>query len=119
MEEIKVGEYVRTKKQGICKIDHINEKAPVNKYWVNPDCDGWCTCVKTTNILKHSFNIIDLIEVGDYVNGVEVIETYLFGEQKRLVMLSDMEYGYGNEMFEEHIKTILTKESYKDNCYEV
>lgn len=110
MEEIKVGEYVRTKKQGICKIDHINEKAPVNKYWVNPDYDGWCTCLKTTAIVKHSFNIIDLIEVGDTVNKKIVVEKNENGD----LLLSD-----GYWYYEHDIKTIITKEQMKSIEYEV
>lgn len=53
------------------------------------------------------------------MNGVEVIDKYKFGEQQRLVMAETMEYGYENEMLEEHIKTILTKELFEANCYKV
>ena len=53
------------------------------------------------------------------MNGVEVIDKYMFGEQQRLVMIQTMEYGYDNEMLEEHIKTIVTKEQFKSIEYEV
>ena len=54
MEEIKVGEYARTKGGCIFKV---------TEYWLN-ECKA-----DRANILKHSPNIIDLIEEGDYVNG--------------------------------------------------
>ena len=56
-DEIKVGEYVRTKKDGICKLLNIE-----NDYM-------WCGYVdkpfwlRKDNIVKHSKNVIDLIEV--------------------------------------------------------
>ena len=109
MEEIKVGEYIKTKRQVICKIDHINKNAPINRYWVNPDCDGWCNCVKTTDVLKHSFNLMDLIEVGDYVNGEKVINTWSG---------SRIETQRSN-FDEEDIKTILTKEQYEKHCCKI
>ena len=65
------------------------------------------------NIAKASFNIIDLIEVGDYVNGGKV---------------SRIENGYivineiwsGRELIEsKDIKTILTKKQFENNCYKV
>ena len=67
-------------------------------------------------IVKHSKNLIDLIEVGDYINGFLVldIDTVLkTGEGKAL----DIEYG--NYIFDDEVKTILTKERYMANCYKV
>lgn len=127
MEEIKVGEYIKTKRQGICKIDHINENAPINKYWVNPDCDGWCNCVKTTDVLKHSFNLIDLIEAGDIIEiekeKYEVIydESYeklgiLIPSRNQLaVRHSSLEF-----IFQQY-KTIkiLAKEQYEKHCCKI
>lgn len=69
MDDIKVGEYVRTKKYGIKKIEHlaVNPNITVNKYryYIGLDKDGdRCYGVlKTTDIIKHSPNIIELIEV--------------------------------------------------------
>lgn len=66
--------------------------------------------------LKSSYNIIDLIEVGDYVNGVEIIgkEFDNFDEEY-------LQCGFGDYViftFEfKDIKTILTKEVFKANEY--
>ena len=73
------------------------------------------------DILKASYNIIDLIEVGDYVNGDKVIriETSSYPEDKNVKIIvccgDDDYYLYYNE----DIKTILTKEQYENNCYKV
>ena len=120
MEEIKVGEYVRSLINGqINKVSEIRDllEEPNVKYYKFDAFRGFCST--EIDSVKHSFNIIDLIEVGDYVNGVEVIDKYKFGEQQRLVMIQTMEYGYENEMLEEHIKSIVTKEQFKNVMYEV
>lgn len=122
--EINIGEFIRTKNKGICKIHHINEKATVNKYWVNPDYDDWCTVVKTNEIVKHSPNIIDLIEVGDYVNGIYVDEfddvegnLYLgFAIYDDALMDCVTEF---RPLETVEIKTIVTKEQFKNVMYEV
>ena len=75
LEEIKVGEYVRTTNKGIRQIAMIDNHKTVNKYlyYIGEDFEGKSYAyIKTTEILKHSFNLIDLVEVGDYVNGHRV-----------------------------------------------
>ena len=68
------------------------------------------------DILKSSKNIIDLIEVGDYVNGLLVTRIFIDEEtNKKYINL----YGSVSEWEEEDIKTILTKEQYENNCYKV
>ena len=65
---MKVGEYVRTKYQGIKKIDKIFENATIYKYGYEFD-DYEYETIRTDEIIKSSPNIIDLIEVGDIVTG--------------------------------------------------
>lgn len=64
--EIKVGEYVRAKDGYIGKVkDIICKGYPIKKlegYIVLDDEDG---TILNPEEVKHSFNIIDLIEVGD------------------------------------------------------
>lgn len=101
MEEIKVGDYVRTRSG---KIDIFKEKdenylfarCEKNTYWL-PD------------IVNHSEKITDLIEVGDYVNGNRVYKItraciYCMGKavENKLTI---------------HIKTILTHEQFEQNSY--
>lgn len=58
--------------------------------------------------LKHSKQLIDLIEEGDYVNGELITD-------KWDTRVSSIRSNFS----EEDIKTILTKESYMANCYKV
>ncbi|MBQ3413978.1 MAG: hypothetical protein IJH39_01225 [Clostridia bacterium] len=67
--DIEAGEYVRTKNQGIKRIDTIWENKTVNKYGyeIGSEWDGKLySIIKTTDIVKHSKNIIDLIQVRRY-----------------------------------------------------
>lgn len=74
-------------------------------------------------ILKHSKNIIDLIEVGDYVNGYEVVgimEKLQTGEIYLQLTLdyTDLETG-GNMICNKDIKSIVTKEMFSSVEYKV
>lgn len=73
--EIKVGEYARTE-CGIAKIKEIsikNEVFELDKDIMYIHQENYLhTCTKS-QILKHSFNITDLIEEGDIVNGQRVL----------------------------------------------
>lgn len=60
-------------------------------------------------IAKHSYNIIDLIEVGDYVNGELVASV----DEK------SVEIGEGWHVKPEDIKSIVTHESFNSIKYEV
>ena len=59
-------------------------------------------------IVKHSKQLIDLIECGDYVNGELITD-------KWVTRISSIRSNFS----EEDIKTILIKESYIANCYKV
>lgn len=115
---IEVGEYVRTKQGKIAKLIEIDKN---NYYWF----DNWIykesgiphqgfriEDIERIEILKHSKNIIDLIEVGDYVNGERILD--IAGDY-----IHTNETDHNKFYLEKHIKTILTKEQYKANCYTV
>lgn len=112
-KEIEAGEYVRTEKQGIKKIEIIFKNKTVNKYGTDKDSDDYYSIVKTTDIVKHSSNIIDLIEVGDYVNGYLVKSRDIENE------LRYIDYNTRNSKYVKCLKiqTILTKEQFNQNCY--
>ena len=73
--KLEVGMYVRHKQLlsskyvKINKIKEIEEKENCLHIWLE-DKD----LITEKYLIKASHNIIDLIEVGDYVNGVEVID---------------------------------------------
>ena len=109
--KLEVGMYVRTKNGFIDKVT-IDYKGYCN----NPDCN--CKHVSCEhnyydeeNIIKSSENIIDLIEVGDYVNGYKV--TYVY---PNLIKVDSADIW---EIHTQDIKSIVTKEQFESMKYEV
>ena len=102
---MQVGDYVRTKKGFIGKANVITQ------YNVNIEDKK---IVQLINITKSSPNIIDLIEVGDYVNGkcVDEIDTH----RKCLYSYERDDYYIFNER---DIKSIVTKENFKEMEYKI
>ena len=123
---MKVGDYVRTKNKQfqpsqIAKIKNI-EKDMVYKgqKCLNLDHNLLTTyefLIYEEDIIKTSPNIIDLIEVGDYVNGHKVIYTIGNINKRNYV-----EYVNMDELLEiklEQITSILTKEQFESMEYKV
>ena len=119
--DIKVGEYVRTPYNKIEKVIKITKE------------NGW-TCVTTNkdayelqwlknNKVKHSKNIIDLIEVGDIVEyQVNSLSELKVGRVKSYRdARSNKEYlgVEGFDITKIYIETILTKEQMEANYYKV
>lgn len=112
--KLEVGMYVRTK-DGIIDKVIIDYKGKCN----SPNCN--CKHVSCqynyydeVDIINASHNIIDLIEVGDYVNGHKVLNV----EQYQIEVESS---AIENETWEEiefcEIKSILTKEQFESMEY--
>lgn len=99
--KLEVGMYARTL-NGIVKIDKIQND-------VMKDIKG---CLHYGDFIKASHNIIDLIEVGDYVNG-ELVEYIEVDSYKDYVINS----GYWCK--QKDIKSIVTKEQFESISYEV
>lgn len=123
MEEIEVGDWIRTKKGNIDKIACEFDK----NNWRSKNTYGELIvrCLDNIylldDIVKHSKNIIDLIEVGDYVNGYKVIsiDTNAPNDCKECIEL-DRNNTYEYQWISRNeIETILTKEQYQANCYTV
>lgn len=99
---MKVGDYVRTKKGTIYQFNSTSSKAlsGAKKYMV-----------------KSSPNIIDLIEVGDYVNGYLVTT----GNQNvGSVYISEIDgLGLKKKLYEKDIKSIVTHEQFEAMKYEI
>lgn len=111
-EEMKIGEYVRTKKGFIFKITEENINCCNHeKYLIKIELFDF--------IIKHSFNIIDLIEVGDYVNGYKVVNE-IWGEDDNNLYF-EIEGGFNKAQYigEKNIKSIVTKEAMKSVEYTI
>ena len=113
-EKIEIGEYVRTDNGKIHKVIDI-EKGSIKIKSLYKEWIGLCC------IVKHSKQLIDLIEVGDYVNGYKVIN--VINEEPcpsgKCVDIDSSKDSSECTLWEEDIKTILTKEQYMANCYKV
>lgn len=111
---IEVNEYVRTKDGKIDKV--INSNFYMSIY---VECEKGLYLIE--NIVKHSKELIDLIEVGDYVNGYRVINVINEGicPSGKCIDIDSSKDSSECTLWEEDIKTILTKESYMANCYKV
>jgi hypothetical protein len=108
---IEVNEYVRTKDGKIDKL--INSNFYMSIY---VECEKGLYLIES--IVKHSKQLIDLIEVGDYVNGIEVLDIYKPRDLWEPIEIR-VDSRYTNFILAEDIKTIITKESYMANCYKV
>ena len=106
-----VGDYVRTKSGFIDKITNINDFREQNmKYALEqPSWNDDIVFIGEKDIIKSSPNIIDLIEVGDYVNG-RLVEW----KSEDFVAFGRLDYAY-----EEDIKSIITKEQFSSMEYKV
>ena len=124
MEKIKIREYVRTKDGIIDKVDGVNGITLI-LHCEKGMCIDECNRIGThlEDIVKHSNQLIDLIEVGDYVNGSKVLAVMKDMETGELHL--EMTSNYTNEeigdctIYDKDIKTILTKEGYMANYYKV
>lgn len=124
-DKIEVGEYVRVNNDnrnciGIGKaIRLVNESVYVNmnnKYNLS-------VCFQINNIVKHSKQLIDLIEVGDIIKyRIDNISTTLEtkGYIKGIVDIADEEMLQRIKSDKNYnILEILTREQYMANCYKV
>ena len=102
--KLEVGMYVRTKLGSITKIE--NEVSLVRYIGEIPN-------------VRFSHNIIDLIEVGDYVNGEKVgyIDDCDGAMKEYYYDYEDVEKDCGH--YFEEIKSIVTKEQFESMKYEV
>lgn len=114
MEEIKVGDYIRAKYGIITQIKTIKDTAVLTNEFIDIFHRYNEGIIEKRDIIKHSPNITDLIEVGDYINGSYVegfIEKNKF--QNKLI-ITEAGMIYNND-----IKSIVTKECFQSVSYEV
>lgn len=116
MEKIEVEEYVRTEngkiyKETDCEITNNEVITYAGGEYMVSD-----------TIVKHSKNLIDLIEVGDIVNGREVRQIGMFEgfpDYRKLIFVDETRLLPHETCDNDEIKIILTKEQYMGNCYKV
>lgn len=113
-DEISIGEYVRTD-NGISKVirkesDFVYE---VDKNGTtNMGKIAFKNYIHTDDVIKHSKNIIDLIEEDDYVNGCQVMGIYVPRDTWEPIQIN-VDSQTIKYYFTDEIKTIVTKEQIK------
>lgn len=124
---IEAGEYVRTKKRGIFKVLSIR-KTPYGYLCGTTDNlnNGTFTIGKggtaeiKKDIIKHSKNIIDLIEVGDYVNGYRVDRIVEDLSDNRNSFVVCNEYLGEKQRYKQHnIRAVVTHEQFAQMEYKL
>lgn len=125
MNFIKPGDYVRTNKGLIGKF--IREYTPVYpepREWLIETDNGETSIIECDYhfIDISSERIIDLIKPGDYVNGEKVARINepcsLNGKRTIIQTQLNKEFDY-NSIYENEIKTIVTKEQFEEMEYGV
>ena len=118
--EISKGMYIRFN-GFISKIGHINISKKGNTYVQFKQPNGLLAHTRIENIDKASFNIIDLIEVGDYVNGTFVLDFKTLATGEKAVIVDGLiNYGWGQGVTPvSDIKDIVTKEQFNSMKYVV
>ena len=102
--ELEEGIYVRTKNKGICKIEGFASTL-TDDYIENEKG----SLIPKDEITKASHNIMELIEVGDYVNGSKV----------NIIENEFIYFDTGHSIHYEYIETIVTKEQFEAIQYKV
>ena len=113
---MKIGNYVRTKRGLIGKIVNINTfREPCMKYGIEASYldDIWFIGDDDIKLVKEE--LVDLIEVGDYVNGHKV-----FKKEQCELRVEDRENTWGISILDEtDIKSIVTKEQFEAIEYRI
>ena len=121
MSNIEIGEYVRTNRGIITKVIDFRKEtcfrtnrgtishSPARYYFKSEKVYS----LTEPYIKAHSFNIIDLIEIGDYVGNCEI--QYIHKNEKGETLLENDNV----TLTEKDIKTIVTKEQFDSVRYEV
>lgn len=95
----------------IISIKNFNEREYLlNGFYINKD-----------TIKKASYNIIDILEVGDYINGDKIEYIYIYDCEGAM---REFYYDYENPnddvgRWQEEIKTIITHEQMEQMAYKV
>ena len=129
---MKIGDYVRTDTGIIEKIEKIYKQNETNDTHIQLNRMGTGKSVfildknetllnSKGEVIKSSPNIIDLIEVGDYVNGEQIIDIRSddnINNEKLLYYYIPSDYG--EDCFrEQDIKSIVTKEQFESMEYKI
>ncbi|MBQ4263118.1 MAG: hypothetical protein IJB83_02600 [Bacilli bacterium] len=134
--KLEVGMYVRTKNGSIDKIIDTTEEwyelegdedekpykiYKLNHYYYDDEFDEDTKWFLERFFVKASHNIIDILEVGDYVNGYYVTTGSKSGGcSLGSIYIAEIDgLGLHKKLYEKDIKSIVTKEQFEVMQYKV
>lgn len=124
LEDLKVGQYIRFKdKRGNTYIRNIKEvcNEQSHKSWgaiiIDKNANN-VPYVSLKNIIKASYNIIDILEVGDYVNGLKITSVDKTFDGNKLIGLGK-NFGFSKFDNDYKITSIVTHEQMEQMSYEI
>ena len=116
--KLKVGQFARLKSGCICKIININDfREPNMKYGVEANYLKDVMFVGDDDVVKASYNITDILEIGDYVNGYPICEIVEYENDTRAIVIDDDTKAiiWKNQ----DIKSVITHEQMEQMAYKV
>ena len=118
-DKIEVGEYVRTNKGVIGELISEILSYPEPSEWILKVNNNKMVIIECNDYpVKQSKQLIDLIECGDFVNGMEVLDIHIPRDIWEPIEIR-VDSRYINFILAKDIKTILTKEQMIANCYKL
>lgn len=117
--KLEVGMYVRTKDGIIAKVDYIDDDIiffDKDLYRTYSDSIDFLEKDNLERIIKASYNIIDILEVGDYVNNCLVERKF---QKVKYAEQSIKLKGSTDYIYDIHVKSIVTKEQMEQMAYKV
>ena len=119
--ELKENMYVRTKDGIIAKVVYIEDNTisfDKDLYRTYGDSIDFLEKDNLERIVKASYNIIDILEVGDYVNGCYIQEIKSLKDNVMVCML-DSDYEFVSTITNKDIKSVVTHEQMEQIAYKV
>ena len=125
--KLEVGQFARLKSGYICKIININDfREPNMKYGVEANYLKDVMFIGDDDVVKASYNIIEILEENDYVNGLRV-EKNKYGELYTSYVYYGGDIGKQCEVYttwlkeleEDMIYSIVTHEQMEQMAYKV
>lgn len=112
--ELSENMYVRTKDGYISQYKYY-DTTNIGKLLCIPLSNG--TFANIEDIIKASYNIIDILEERDYVNGYPICEIIEYVDDTRAIIIDDNDKTLIQK--EQDIKTIITHEQMEQMAYKV
>lgn len=120
--ELKENMYVRTEK-GIAKIKKIFPDGSEPYFEAKYETDTYLEIyydsqyVSEYDVLEANYNIINILEERDYVNGYPICEIIEYKDGTRAIIIDDGDKTYIQK--NEYIKSIVTHEQMEQMAYKV